>query len=119
MEIKKERKTIIYVDMDHIEFGGNLTKLEERTREKLLTTRSLDACIFWLDIKEGLKTLTRMQRKCFVASLIEGYTECEISERLRISQPAVFEHIEMAKEKMKRFLSDNYYDPGNNRAGTV
>jgi len=119
MEIKKERKTIIYVDMNHVEDGTHLTKLEQEVREKLLTTRALDARIFWLDIKEGLKTLTKIQRECFVSNLIEGYSERNVAKRLRISQQVVHEHIEAAKEKMKSFLSDNYYDPRNNRLWTV
>jgi DNA-directed RNA polymerase specialized sigma24 family protein len=100
----KERKRIIYVDMDHVEFGRQLTKLEARTREKLLTTRELDAHIFWLDIEEGLKGLTEMQRKCFIAKFIEGYTEREIAAGLHICRSVAHKHVEASREKMKIFL---------------
>lgn len=108
MKVKKERKRIVYVDMDHVEFGSDLTVLEARTREKLLSTRQMDAHIFWLDIKEGLKTLTKRQRKCFEGVFIEGYSESEIAERLRISQQTVYDHLEAAKMKMKSFLGEDY-----------
>lgn len=102
----KERKKIIYVDMDHVEFGAHLTRLEAQTREKILTTRELEAHVFWMDIEEGLKRLTAMQRKCFIAKFIEGYTEREIAKGLRINRSAVHEHITISREKMKIFLGE-------------
>ncbi len=102
------RKRIIYVDFQYIEKADELNKLQERVREGLLTTRERDAHIFWMDIAEGLKTLTRLQRICFVSHLIKGYREADIAERLGISQPTVHEHIEVAKEKMKYFLGEPY-----------
>jgi len=106
MTVKRERKRIEYLDMDHVEFGTHLTVLEMRTREKLLTTRQLEAHVFWLDIEEGLKRLTTMQRKCFVAKFIEGYTEREISAGLHICRSVVHKYCETARAKMKNFLEE-------------
>jgi len=106
--IKRERKRIKYVDFDHVEFGTDLTVLEARTRERLLTTRQMDAFVFWLDIEEGLKTLTKRQRGCFKAYFIEGYGEDEIAEKTGLSQPVVHRHIETALMKMKCFLGRDY-----------
>ncbi len=106
---KREHVEIICVDMERIERMEEISELESEIREKLLATRDRDAHIFWMDIEEGLKTLTKMQRTCFVAHLIEGYGESEIARKLNVSQPVVHRHIEASREKMKKFLIEGGY----------
>ena len=111
MTINRERKRIFYVDFDYIENGTRLTKLEAQTREKLQTTRQMDAHIFWLDVEAGLQGLSKMERVCFSAVLIKGYSEREVAKMLCISQPAVHQYLRAAKEKMKYFLKRGYQNP--------
>lgn len=111
LEVKpiRTRKKIYYMDFDHVEIGEYLSKMEERTREALCTTRHMDAFLFSFDVEEGLKTLTKRQRDCFVANLMEGYGEDEIAEKLGVSQPMVNRHIENGRRKMKIFLIEGGY----------
>ncbi len=108
------RKKIFYLDFDHVEFGEYLSKMQERTREALCTSRDMDSFVFWFDIGEGLKTLTNRQRECFVAHFIEGYGEDEIAQKLQLSQPVIHRHIEKARKKMKTFLIEGGYKNGSN-----
>ncbi len=100
----RTRKRIFYMNFDHVEFGDQLNDLELLTREKLLTRHVWERMVFWLDLEEALKTLTEKQRRCFFLRHIEGYSETEIAEILRLDQSTVSQHIVYAIEKMKIFL---------------
>ena len=42
-----KRKKIYYMDLTAVENGTHLSRLEQLTHERLLTTRDWDARIFW------------------------------------------------------------------------
>ncbi len=100
----RTRKKIFYMNFEHIEFGDQLNDLELLTREKLLTRHVWERMVFWLDLEEALKTLTKKQQRCFSLRHIEGYSETEIAKMLRLDQSTVSQHIVYAIEKVKIFL---------------
>jgi len=75
------RKKIYYMDLDAVEYGSNLSSLEQLARE----------------------------RHCFVLSLIEGYTEVEIALKLRVSHKAISLQITKARKKITKFLKEGGY----------
>lgn len=106
-----KRKKIYYMDLTAVENGTHLSRLEQLTHERLLTTRDWDARIFWWDLEDALAALNEYQRDCFIANLIEGYTKQEIADRLRVSRQAVLKQICIARKKIKKFLSEGYETP--------
>lgn len=105
------RKKIYYVDLAAVEFGKNLSLLEQLAHERLLTTRDWDCLIFWLDIGFALEVLSDYERRCFVANAIEGYTKEEIASQLMVSRQAVLKQIKKARRKIKDFLEEGYETP--------
>ncbi len=106
--MRRRRVELIFVDFKQIEFSRQISDLEDQIRESLLTTGNLETAIFWMDVEEGLRRVTKMQRACFVANLIEGYSERGVAKKLKIRQPVVHRHILAARRKMKYFLMDGY-----------
>ena len=107
----KRRKKILYLDFHHVECGRHLNDLELLTREMLLSRNGWDCMAFWLDLEEALKTLTSIQRECFVLSFIEGYTAREIGVRRGSTHAAVVKHVQAAARKIRLFLRDGYQNP--------
>ena len=105
------RKQIYYMDLDAIEYGSNLTPLEQIAHEQLLTTRDWDSLFFWMDIGFSLAVLSNYEGHCFVLNLIEGYTEEEIARRLNVSHQMVSIKIKKAKIKIRNFLKEGYKAP--------
>ncbi len=108
---KRTRKKFYYMDFNHVEFGDQLNDLELLTREKLLTRHVWERMVFWLDLEEALKTLTRYQRECFVLNFIEGYTDREIAALRGSAHSTVCRHITAAVKKIRNFMEDGYQKP--------
>lgn len=106
-----KRKKLYYMDLTAVENGTHLSRLEQLTHERLMTSRDWDALIFWLDLEAALETLNEYQRTCFVANLIEGYSKQDIATRLRVTRQAVLKQICIARKKIKKFLSEGYETP--------
>ena len=100
------------MDMAAVEYGKNLSLLEQLAHERLLTARDWNCLIFWMDMEVALSLLTCYERHCLVANLIEGYTKEEIAKRLKVSRQAVLKQIKKAKAKMKDYLREGYETPG-------
>lgn len=103
------RKTIIYMDLLSVEYGESFSPIEQETRERLCTRQNWDCFIFWMDIKFSLELLSDYERRCFVANLIEGYTEEEIGHKFKVSHKAISLQIKKARRKIKRFLKKGGY----------
>ncbi len=102
------RKKIYYMDMAAVEYGMNLSRLEQLAHERLMTTRDWDSLFFWMDIELGLRLLSDYESHCFVLNLIQGYTSKEIGLRLKVSRQSVEKQIKKAKRKIRTFLEEDY-----------
>ena len=105
------RKKIYYMDLAAVEYGKNLSRLEQLTHERLLTTHDWDCMFFWMDMELALESLTDYECHCLVANLIEGYSKEEIASRLKVTRQAVLKQIDKAVIKIRNFLKEGYETP--------
>ena len=97
-----------YFDLEKIEQGKETLSDSEMEVRANISHDPREAIYNNLDLKEALKTLTKKQRECFELVVEDGYTECEVAEKLHISQPAVHKLITKAKGKIINFLEGGY-----------
>jgi len=106
-----KRKKLYYMDLTAVECGTHLSRLEQLTHERMMTSRDWDALIFWLDLEAALASVTDKQRICFVLKYIEGFTEKEIAQNFKLAQSTVSRHLSRGRKNIRNFLSDGYKTP--------
>jgi DNA-directed RNA polymerase specialized sigma24 family protein len=57
-----------------------------------------------LDMRRAISTLTEIQQKCFIDVCFYGYTEAEAANIFGLSRQTVNQHVNAAKEKLKKIL---------------
>ena len=98
------RKRVRYFDLEKIEQDKEALSNSEMDVRNNISHDPREAIYNNLDLEEALKTLTKKQKECFELVVEDGYTECEVAEKLGISHQAVHELIGKAKGKIRNFL---------------
>ncbi len=99
------RKEILYFDLQKIEENDEPLCESEQEVLRRCNYDPKPGLYLRLDLEAALEKLPPRQRQA-IERAIEGYTECEIAEEMKISQPAVFKLLTKARASIRRFLID-------------
>ena len=100
---KRKGKEILYFDMEKIERNDEPLCESEREVAQRYHVDPQPNLYLRLDLERALEKLPARQRQA-IGLAIEGYSECEIAEKMGISQPAVFELLSKSRAFLKKNL---------------
>ncbi len=100
----RSKKQIWYFDLEKLERNTeplNQTELDVRRR---LVCDGREQLFARLDLEAALAVLTERQCACFLR-YADGHTYRAIAAALGVSLPTVQQHIQVARQKLRKYLS--------------
>lgn len=96
-----------FSDLDQVDSEGNVLSFEDTLRpeddffsDNSISTPSEDGEKLLLRL--GLKQLTEIQRKVIQGTYFDGKSQSALAKQLKISQPAVNKHLDLALNKLRK-----------------
>ena len=96
-----------FSDLDQVDDEGNVLSFEDTLRpeddvfsDNGISTPSEDGEKLLLRL--GLKQLTEIQRKVIHGTYFDGKSQSALAKELKISQPAINKHLDLALSKLRK-----------------